>query len=528
MLKRKRRGCPIGKGMVPSKTKLGKFLRVHRLHLRLTQEQVAKLARMTMRNYQSHEAGVNKYLKPKQILSLAQALKCDLAQLQALGLKPEPEPESELGKFILQRRKELGLTDEQLAKRLKKGLVYVRNHEWRGTNINLRYLGKWAKALQCDLALLKPFVGFGGRRLKKSESQLGRFIRSKREECELTQAQLAGKLAISRQHMSQIELGQSSLIQSPQRLKGLAKILGLDLAKLGKLTFRKIRRVDKRQKNTLGAFLTNRRLELQWPQVKVAKLAKTWPPVISGIERNTYLPSKKTLDRIAEALKCVIPAELIPAPKPRSLYRCMRGKNTLGAFLTDRRLELKLSQAEVAKIARCHAITVSAVERNARRPRKDLLGRIAKALDCEIPAELIPIRPIREPRRAGSYKQSKTPLGAFLVSRRLKLNFTQQHMAQKAAVSMGHYCLLERGNSIPSLKVLIRLAVALKCKVGELAKLAGFGDITKIKALAGVDSNKEVVRKALELLRYLLEKQQNDYLVFLVKDKEVVELKPLL
>ncbi|MEK7507390.1 MAG: helix-turn-helix transcriptional regulator [Patescibacteria group bacterium] len=131
----------------------------------------------------------------------------------------------------------------------------------------------------------------------------------------------------------------------------------------------------------------------------------------------------------------------------------------------SKRLGLRLSQAQVAEKAGTTPATVSRIEQGTYRPGGLMLEKISKALECEIPAELILTLGRREPRQ-------DAPVSSVVV------HLSGQNIA----------------------------------------------DLEKIKELPDIRVNIEVVRKALKLLRRLLEKQSDGYVVCLRKDKDVIEL----
>ena len=98
-----------------------------------------------------------------------------------------------------------------------------------------------------------------------------------------------------------------------------------------------------------------------------------------------------------------------------------------------------------------------------------MLEKISKALECEIPAELVPTPGKRGPRtRTAQYATASS----FMV-----------HLSEQT-----------------------------------------IADLEKIKELSDIRVNTEAVRKALKLLRRLLEKQSEGYVVCVRKDKDVIEL----
>jgi len=70
--------------------------------------------------------------------------------------------------------------------------------------------------------------------------------------------------------------------------------------------------------------------------------------------------------------------------------------------------------------------------------------------------------------------------GERLREMRLKRNVTQQALAEAAEMSLTYISNMEHGLKVPSLTTIIRIAVALDCKVMDLV---GAFDKTDLRAL---------------------------------------------
>ena len=302
---KKRSGPPLGINMTPSKTPLGKFLRKRRLALGKTQAEVAGLIGIKQVSYSNLEIGQYKHSNLKRITRLAKALKCDRDELSKLvALKPDPAPITELGKFIQERRKKLGITRVEMAKKL--GNVSTYRLELSGTKIHLANARKLAKVLKCKVSLLMPYVG--ARPQKSSDSKLGQLIRTQRKEQELSSAELAYKLKVTRSYLGLLELGRFIPSRSSKILERLAKILKLDLSELVALVPMPKRRVRKPSYTPLGTFLTRRSLELGFltaqdaSQAAGISLAAYWQ-LERGFVSN---PTQKVIKKLAAAMQCKI------------------------------------------------------------------------------------------------------------------------------------------------------------------------------------------------------------------------------
>lgn len=80
--------------------------------------------------------------------------------------------------------------------------------------------------------------------------------------------------------------------------------------------------------------------------------------------------------------------------------------------------------------------------------------------------------------------RSSQPEGVLFGQRlreiRQKRKFTQQELADAAGMSLTYISNMEHGLKVPSLTTIIRLAVALECKVMDLV---GAFDKTDLRAL---------------------------------------------
>ena len=65
-------------------------------------------------------------------------------------------------------------------------------------------------------------------------------------------------------------------------------------------------------------------------------------------------------------------------------------------------------------------------------------------------------------------KRSATAFGAAVRERRLAQGIAQELLAGMAKVERSHMGKIERGEHLPSLTIVFRLAEALECRPGEL------------------------------------------------------------
>ena len=311
--------------MTPSKTKLGKFIRVRRLELNLRQVPLSKLIGVGGNNIGMIETGKRKYLNDSQLVRLAKALQCDVEELRKrMPVKHIAQPNTELGKLIRSRREELGLTLKGFAKKMRMTPQQAKRLEVKKSPQITYYslVTKLAKVLNLEPSALIRFVR-GAR--KSTASELGLLIRNRRKELVMSISQLAGKLDVSRQYVNRVEFGQCSLSENDDMIERLAKVLKLDVNNL-----QAVRPIRKRMDtvNPLGEFLAAKRLELRLTQREIAERVDIHCNAVSRIERGWFHPNPNLLDKLAKVLDCQVPPELIPPPREHGNSHKPRGSGT--------------------------------------------------------------------------------------------------------------------------------------------------------------------------------------------------------
>lgn len=318
---------PAGVGMTPCKTELGSFIRARRLELDLRQVPLAKSAGLAQTYVSQLETGEKKYLDDHQLETLARALACDPEELRKrMPKKLIAGPKAELGRLIRSRREELGLTMEEFAEKAGLTLKQAKILELRkNPGLHHKLVKPLAHALGLEPSILTKFVGLNR---KPTNNELGRLIRTRRQELVMSGDQLAEKLGVSRQRVSQIELGQCRLCKDDDMIERLAKVLILEVDQLQ--AFRLKRRLKRTVAvpATLGRFLADKRLELQLTQREVAERAATSTSVVSALETGRIRRSSKLFNRIAQVLDCQIPPELIPPSRERKTSRPTKERGT--------------------------------------------------------------------------------------------------------------------------------------------------------------------------------------------------------
>jgi len=80
----------------------------------------------------------------------------------------------------------------------------------------------------------------------------------------------------------------------------------------------------------------------------------------------------------------------------------------------------------------------------------------------------------------GEVTQAGVIFGARLRELRQKRGLTQVMLAEVTGFPQSHISQMERGEKLPQLATLIRLAVALDCKLTALVKVFDKEDLTKL------------------------------------------------
>ena len=221
---------PVGIGMKPCTTKLARFIRSRRLSLGLSQRAFAEKLGVSQSFISELEMGKQRSFRFERLTTWAKILGCSREELvKRMPKKPTPVPLPELGRLIRSRRKKLGLSMADFAKRLGVDLKQARSWERRRPTPSLRRNSAilLAKALELEPSAFFKFVGFVK---KETTSKLGSVVRERRKELGLSQVELAKRLGVSRQVVSQIELGKCCLsLEGGRMIERLAGALGLDV-----------------------------------------------------------------------------------------------------------------------------------------------------------------------------------------------------------------------------------------------------------------------------------------------------------
>jgi transcriptional regulator with XRE-family HTH domain len=291
---------------------------------------------------------------------------------------------TELGKYVREKRIELGLKQGTFAKRCGLPGSIISSIELGKTMCpHSSGLYKIAKALNCDLNELRKRIP--AKSIGQPITELGKFIRSRREKLGMPIEHLAEKMKISPNEVKRLEIRKNPSI-SYKRMRLLVEILDCDPSELIKFTGSTL----KETKNKLGKLVRTRRQELGLSLEALAKKMNISRQFVSQIElgRSRLTGSSDKIELLAKVLD--LDVHKLEAVRPLRRSKAMILSNSLGRLLIIKRLELRLSQREIAERAELHTSIISAYERGRRRPSAYVLNKLAKALNCEIPLGLIP------------------------------------------------------------------------------------------------------------------------------------------
>ncbi|BAS27191.1 helix-turn-helix domain-containing protein [Limnochorda pilosa] len=186
-----------------------------------------------------------------------------------------------------------------------------------------------------------------------------------------------------------------------------------------------------------GAVLNRLRIEQGISLKRLAARCGTSASYLSEVERGLKQPSPTVVDRVAGALGVAPDAFYPDAPAPASI----------GRMLKEERRGRGLSLEEAARRAELPARFLRQVEESAITPSVDVIESLAGALG--IPLE-------RLYGGGGALAGRVRALRAFW-------GLTQAELAERAQVSAGLIGQIERGETLPSLRTIERLAEVLRC-----------------------------------------------------------------
>jgi|GEM_PF-4434732 len=302
-MKNNKKFFQIGWRKAKSRTQVGMFLQTKRLEIKASQEQIAKKCKINIACYRGYEQG-KFYPNLEVAKKISEALFCSCEELKALIPRKGKIPTTEIGKFIMNRREELGLNLMTFAKRLGVSKERARCMELSTSKLSYKTLSALNKALELE-----------GHSLIMSEeikrSKLGQIIMNRRLELGITIRELASRMGITYQAVSLVETGKTKLLDDNALNKfSQALNINVEVLKLARsrrnINRRYVRKINLAETRpaSLGKFITKKRLDMGLAQGHLAKLAKVSQGTIVRIERDSSCLKIKTLLKILQSLGC--------------------------------------------------------------------------------------------------------------------------------------------------------------------------------------------------------------------------------
>jgi transcriptional regulator with XRE-family HTH domain len=363
--------------------------------------------------------------------------------------------QTELGRFVRERR--LALSMGQIALGEMTGLKNQISIIEIGKRqyLNDDQLCRLAQALQCDEEELR--LRMPVKPVAKPKTERGHFIRARREELGLSIQAFAQKMGITINQAKRLENERRECLQYAMAFK-LAQVLELDLSALARF-------MGPRQKDAtspFGQLVRARRRELCMSPTALAKKLGISRQHVDNIEygRSNLSRSDDPIQRLAKALELDVSVLMAVRTKgKRGGRKCAREytPTSLGILIRKKRVEQSLSQKELADRASVCALTISHIETGRTLPRYDTLRKLGQALGIDLPG-CVPSDVVE-------------PL-------------------EKLPKETTHFRVPPKQRK----------------------------DIERIKELSGPHTDKEVIRRALDLYLRLLEQREGGWLILQRKD----------
>lgn len=375
-------------------TELGKHIKTRRLELDLSQNALAKLAGVSQGAISLYESGARQCSdKVRERITTvlgseppktSRNRKKHTRRNRGPNLSRLTPPFSELGKFIRARRLKLGLSQTQLGKLVGVSQAEISRYEIGRSRLNEQTMKNLASALRCELNELCVLQEPTRAQKTMPKTELGKLIYTRREEFGLSLNDLAKRSGLSRNHVRRLE-GKTCTHLRTKTAFVLAQTLKISNAELSRF-------VETREKPTdskLGKVIREQRHELGLSTDDLAQRIGTTPQFINQVELGlcTLSQSEVVVERIAKALD--LDFNKLNAMRPARKLRCKRVEGTLGAFLTFRRQELRMTQREVARRIGVSTSVLTNIETGLTCPNTAMLKKLGKVLDCEIPDNLL-------------------------------------------------------------------------------------------------------------------------------------------
>lgn len=207
-------------------------------------------------------------------------------------------------------------------------------------------------------------------------------------------------------------------------------------------------------------------------QKELARQVGSFFYTISWIERNKLEPSKRLLQRIADALG-LRTADFYTETEPATSPQLPRN---IGQAVQQTRLAAGLDQATLAaRVGGRPGIFISHIETNFRRPSRKMAKAIAEALELEPETflEFLPIAPEMD------VNVPPKNIGEAIRKARMKKGLTQYQLYKATGVSVDSMSRAENHFTCPRNESLVRLATYLGEDVDAFLRLARLAKIER-------------------------------------------------
>jgi len=394
-----------------------------------------------------------------------------------------------------------------------------------------------------------------GIKMATSATKLGEYLRSRRLELGISQADIARRAGMAQSKYSALETGKLAARSLSNCLDELAIALQFEPSELQ--AFIPIS-MPKEPQTALGRLIHAQRERLGLSIQELACRSGM------GLQHLSRLEFGDTETAIRYSTVRKLARELCLDTSVFSDFICEGGfkakeaESSLGHAVRSRRKELGLSLADVARLLHTSSQFISQIELGtAKLIQTDaLLVRLAAVLQID-PECLRGLRPRKRIRATKRVPIESDSLAAFVFNRRLELGLTQQKIAERMGVKGNTIYKIEAGKIRKprgGVQFLRDLGCALECEIPQAlippvrekktpsvhdtgtrgrpqnharGSMPRLEDMDRIKELAGIGPD-EAARRGVQLLRRVLERRRDGFSFFFAKDGDLVELELLL
>lgn len=201
---------------------LGQFVATRRHEMNLSQTKVANMLGRSRGWVCNLERGVAKNFELGLVPKLANVLRCKVGDIRK---QLQLAPSNKLGQMVRLYRTQHGLTVAEFATML--GIKAETVYGWeagRHTVVTYAVARKLVALLKVKTSKFSSCLGINCR---PTLEKFGVVIRRYRQLSMLSQPELGGRLGVSKQYVSQIELGQATLAMSDEFVQKLVNVLSV-------------------------------------------------------------------------------------------------------------------------------------------------------------------------------------------------------------------------------------------------------------------------------------------------------------